>query len=71
MRMIYKVDLGLLIAAGTIAVVLTAKPLSTQPDHAKADAAGVAVSDVRAAASKALDLLAEWVSYEKDDPGSQ
>jgi hypothetical protein len=69
--MIYKIDLGLLIAAGTIAIVLTAKPLSSQPEDVEAGAATIAVSEVRAAASQALELLAEWVSYEEDDPGSQ
>lgn len=45
MRKVYMIDLGLLIAAGTIAIVLTAKPVSSQvqdagPDRAPASLAG-------------------------------
>jgi hypothetical protein len=57
------VDLGLLVAAGTIAVVLTAKPVSSQPDHSEAEAS--------ATIPTAQGLSAEWVSYEEDGPGSQ
>lgn len=57
------VDLGLLVAAGTIAAVLTAKPVSSQPDNSEAEAS--------VAIPTAQGLSAEWVSNEEDDPGSQ
>ena len=63
MRKIYMVDLGLLVAAGTIAVVLTAKPVSSQPDDGEAEAS--------VAIPTAQGLPAEWVSYEEDDSESQ
>ena len=71
MRKIYMVDLGLLVAAGAIAAVLTAKPVSSQPDDGQSDVAATEVSGASTTITTARQLAAEWVSYEEDDPGSR
>ena len=70
MRRIYLVDLGLLVAAGTLAIVLTAKPVSSEPASNGEETEITAVSYANAAIAAAEELFAEWVSYEEDDPGS-
>jgi hypothetical protein len=70
MRKIYLVDLGLLVAAGTLAFVLTNKPASSEPNDVQEEAAITAVPGVSATDPTAQEFSAEWVSYEDDDPGS-
>ena len=70
MRKIYLVDLGLLVAAGAIAAVLTAKPVSSQPDDVQEDAAATTVSEASATTPTTQEFSAEWVSHEEGDPGS-
>lgn len=70
MRKIYMVDLGLLVAAGTIAAVLTAKPISSQPDDGNAHTAAIAVPEASVATPTARGSSAERVAYEEDDSGS-
>lgn len=70
MRRIYLVDLGLLVAAGTLAFVLTTKSASSKPNDGQEGAAAIVVSEASAMVSAAQELFAEWFSYEEDDPGS-
>lgn len=71
MRKVYLVDLGLLVAAGTLAFVLTSKPASSEPNDVREEAASTAVPEVSATDPTAQEFSAEWVAYEDDDPGSQ
>lgn len=70
MRKIYLVDLGLLVAAGAIAVVLTAKPVSSEPNDGQEEAAPSIALEASASTPTAHEFSAEWVSYEENDPGS-
>ena len=70
MRKIYMVDLGLLVAAGTLAFVLTSKPASSEPNDLQEGAAAIAVAEARLVVSAAQELFAEWFSDEEEDPGS-
>ena len=71
MRRIYLVDLGLLVAAGTLAIVLTSKPASSEPVDVREEAAVIAVSEADVTAPPVEKFYAERASYEEDDPGPQ
>jgi outer membrane murein-binding lipoprotein Lpp len=66
--MIYKVDLGLLIAAAAVAAVLTARPAASQVSEAQADALATAVSEVSAAIQKTQEIFETWVASAEDPP---
>jgi len=59
MRRIYLVDLGLLVAAGTLAFVLTTKPAASEPNDGKEEAAATAVSEASTTAPKVRESSAE------------
>jgi hypothetical protein len=71
MRRIYLVDLGLLVAAGTLAIVLTSEPASSEADDGQDEAAVIAVSEANNTAPTVEKFSAKRVSYEDDDPGPQ
>jgi hypothetical protein len=48
MRRIYLVDLGLLVAAGALAIVLTSKSAASEPNDSQEEAAVIAVPEASA-----------------------
>jgi hypothetical protein len=71
MRRIYLIDLGLLVAAGTLAIVFTSKSAASEPSDVREEAAVTAVSEASAITPCVHESSAEWVSVAEDDPGSQ
>lgn len=70
MRRMYMVDLGLLVAAGALAFVLTTKPASSEPNGVQEDAVAIVISEASAVVSSAQELFAEWFLNEEGEPGS-
>ena len=70
MRRIYLVDLGLLVAAGTLAIVLTSKSAASEPDDFQEGVAAIAVAETRLVVSATQDFIAEWFSNEEEDSES-
>ena len=71
MRRIYLFDLGLLVAAGTIAAVLTARPASSDADDAQEHTAPSAAPEASVASPAPHAISDQWHRYEEDDPGSR
>lgn len=70
MRRMYLVDIGLLVAAGALAFVLTTKPASSEPNGVQEGAVTIVVSEASAIVSSAQELFAEWFSNEEEESGS-